>query len=351
MKWQTHRHPATCCSWTLERALAQGSTGTGSIPGEDLFYEHVHLTFEGNYRLACAVLDRVAEALPASVRSGRVGGVPSKHQCAQWLAFTPWDEFHMADVMAQLTARPPFTEQFGHDSRQAAAEERVENLRQRAWTPEALGEAARIYEVALARRPDDWYLHDRIAHLASLCGRPDVAADHWRTVLEEFPRLSDRRTQLAAALLNQGKFDEASAEYRTVLQWNPRDAESHNGLGMALIQQGDFESAAGQLRQALQLRPEYFDAQINLGMVLSQQEQFDEAGACFLQARKIDPARSESHINLANVLYRQGKIEEAVAHWREVVRLQPNDVESLNQLAVVLATCPIARGSRRESRR
>jgi Flp pilus assembly protein TadD len=111
---------------------------------------------------------------------------------------------------------------------------------------------------------------------------------------------------------------------------------------MVLIQQGDFESAASHLRQALELRPKYFDAQVNLGMVLSEHEQFDEAIACFLRAQEIDPARAESHINLANVLYRQGKVQDAVTHLREVVRLQPNDVPSLNQLAFVLATCPIA---------
>jgi tetratricopeptide (TPR) repeat protein len=325
-----------------EQILAQQSFDPGNIPGADLFYEHVHLTFDGNYLLARAVLDRVAEALPASVRSGRAADVPSKQQCAQWLALTPWDEFHMADVMAQLTAKPPFTDQLNHKTRQAAAEERVEDLRRRALTPAALGEAMRTYEAALGRRPDDWYLHNRVAHLADQCGRPDVAADHWQIVLKDFPQLNDRRILLAAALLGQGKSDEACAEYRGVVQLNPQDAEAHNGLGMALIQQGDFDTAASQFQQALELRPQYFDAQVNLGMVLGQQEKLDEAIACFLKAQEVDPARSESHINLANVLYRQGKIQEAVTHWREVVRLQPNDGESLNQLAFVLATCPIA---------
>ncbi|MHB8972264.1 MAG: tetratricopeptide repeat protein [Pirellulaceae bacterium] len=336
-----------------ERVFAEGVSGTStstdtstttttkSIPGEELFYEHVHLTFEGNYRLARTLLDRVTEALPPSVRSGKIGGIPSKPQCAEWLALTQWDDFHMADAMAKLTARPPFTDQLDHDIRQAAAAKRVEELRQRASKPETLKEAVRIYEAALARRPDDWYLHDRLGHLASQCGRPDIAGNHWRVVLKEFPRLSDRRALLGEALLSQGKLDEAAAEYGTILQLNARDPEAHNGLGMVLIQQRDFESAADQFRQALELRPQYFDAQVNLGMALSEQERFDQAIACFLSAREIDPARTESHINLANVSYRLGRIPEAVASWRDVMRLQPDDVETLNQLALVLATCPI----------
>ncbi|MHB8864563.1 MAG: tetratricopeptide repeat protein, partial [Pirellulaceae bacterium] len=170
-----------------ERAFAQGATGAGSIPGEDLFYEHVHLNFDGNYLLALTVLDRVAEALPESVRSGRVGHVPSKKQCAEWLALTPWDEFHMADVMAQLTSRPPFTNQVDHDIRQSAATERVENLRKRALSPQTLNETVRIYEAALNRRPEYWYLRDRLEHLGNLCNRPDVAIDQLRTVLRVLP--------------------------------------------------------------------------------------------------------------------------------------------------------------------
>ena len=223
----------------------------------------------------------------------------------------------MAEVMAQLTARPPFTNQLDHQVRQAAAEQRVADLRRRAMTPEALGEAARIYDVALARRPDDWYLHDRLAHLAKMRGRPDAAADHWRTVLQEFPRLNDRRRNWGKLCSAREDSRKRPPSTRRSCSWDPQDAEAHNGLGMALIQQGDFESAAGQFRQALELRPNYFDAQINMGMALSQQEKFDEAVACFLKAQELDPARAESHINLANVLYRQGQIPAAVMHWRD----------------------------------
>ena len=54
-----------------EQALAKEGTGADSIPGEDLFYEHVHLTFEGNYLLGprrlgprCGSLARIGTIRP-----------------------------------------------------------------------------------------------------------------------------------------------------------------------------------------------------------------------------------------------------------------------------------------------
>ena len=44
-----------------ERALAEASPD--GIPGHDLFYEHVHLTFLGNYVLARTITEAVEHAL------------------------------------------------------------------------------------------------------------------------------------------------------------------------------------------------------------------------------------------------------------------------------------------------
>jgi len=324
-----------------EQALAGSVSATGGIPGSELFHEHVHLTFEGNYLLAKAVLEGVSDCLPEEIRSRPKGPVPTKNQCAEALALTPWDEFHMAEVMAEVTSRPPFTNQLDHALRQAAARERVEGLRRRALAPEGLREAVRIYQTALAKRPDDWRLHDRFACLAELCGRRDLAVGHRRVVLQQFPWLVDRRVQLAETLLNQGDLDAAVAEFSRALKFDSRHAEAHNGLAMALILRGDLEPAVEHLHEALRLRPDYFEAEINLGMALSQQGRLDEAVARFSAAQQIDPRRPDSHINLANVLFRQGKMDAAITHWREAVRLQPDNLEALNQLASILATCPM----------
>ena len=46
----------------VERSFADASAD--GTPGAELFYEHVHLTFAGNYRLAHTVLEQIVRILP-----------------------------------------------------------------------------------------------------------------------------------------------------------------------------------------------------------------------------------------------------------------------------------------------
>ncbi len=54
-----------------EQTLANSDLAVGGIPGDGLFYEHVHFTFDGNYWLARSMLDQVREAVPqlAAIRA------------------------------------------------------------------------------------------------------------------------------------------------------------------------------------------------------------------------------------------------------------------------------------------
>lgn len=324
-----------------DHVFGQG-TGWEGIPGERQFYEHVHLTFEGNYLLAKAVLEQSAAAFASAASSSPGGQLLDIDQCAKRLAWTRWDEFHMTETMARLTAQPPFTDQVQHAARQAAADQRVEDLRRTALAPEALREAMATYERALAGRPDDWYLHDRWAYLAKFCSAWDVAEVHWRTVLRDFPWLTDRRIQLAEVLLNQGSAAEAAAEFRTALSTNPQHAGAHNGLGMALLRQGELQTSIEHFRQALQLDTGSYAARVNLGLALGEQGKLDEAIVQFREALRVDSSRTEARFNLTTLLFRKGHAEEALEHLRELVRLQPENLTWLNQLAMTLATYPDA---------
>src|SRR5207302_3711179 len=76
------------------------------IPGEDVFFEHVHLNFHGNYLLARSVLHKLREVLPLSPQ-GR--DEPSESECAERLAYTGWDEYQDAAHVGEIFRQPPFT--------------------------------------------------------------------------------------------------------------------------------------------------------------------------------------------------------------------------------------------------
>ncbi|MEI7898823.1 MAG: tetratricopeptide repeat protein [bacterium] len=281
-----------------EQALARSELAADGIPGRELFYEHVHLTFDGNYLLARTVLDQVSEALPALAAARAQGPVPSRQQCAAALALTALDEYKMAAAMEVMTSHKPFTGQMDHARYQADAHQRSESLKQLARTPQAMQAAWQAYSAALAAAPEDWRLHEGFAMLASACGRPEVAAEHLRTVIARLPCVSEAHSNLGAILADLGQVDEAITHYRQALAIQPNLAEAHYNLGNALAGRGRTEEAMAHYQKALDSNPDDADYHHNLGTLLAGRGRYGEAIAHFQKALEIRPDYEAARLSL-----------------------------------------------------
>ena len=308
-----------------ERVLADSDPDSKG-GGAGLFYEHVHFTFDGNYVLARAVLDQVGEALPQLAARDKSGAIPSRQRCAELLALTPWDECQLAADMVELTSKAPFTNQLNHSLRQAAARQRLDDLRTLASTPEAMRAAWKTYEVALAKAPDDWSLHRHFGRLAMEAGRPDVAVKHLRTAVERLPRDASIHNNLGNALADEGKVDEAIDHFQKALEINPDDEMAHYNLGNALAKRRQVDDAIAQYRKALKIKPDYAGAHYNLANLLAGRGQLDEAIAHYQKVLAIKPDDVEAHSNLGVVLASRGRVDEAIAHFQKALELKPGDV-------------------------
>ncbi|MGD8501529.1 MAG: tetratricopeptide repeat protein, partial [Phycisphaerales bacterium] len=116
-----------------ETALALSDQCRNGVPGSDLFYDHVHFRFDGDYELAKAVLPGAICVLKQNrgLVPSESAGIPSRSQCAKRLAFTAWDEVNTAAGMAKMTALPPFTDQLDHSLRQYRAEQAISQVMSR----------------------------------------------------------------------------------------------------------------------------------------------------------------------------------------------------------------------------
>ena len=107
-----------------EGAMADCDRALEGVPGRALFYEHVHMTFEGNYEVARAVFGELVQFLPSSIVSRAAGPTapPSLGRCMERMELTRWQRAQMLAYMLEMTKHPPFTEQFDHAERYAAME-------------------------------------------------------------------------------------------------------------------------------------------------------------------------------------------------------------------------------------
>ena len=110
-----------------EKALNDSASSIAHLPGSALFYEHVHLTFEGNYEVARAMFPVVVDRLPEAIRSTgpESPAAPTWATAAKLTGLTAWGQLQMYSYMVQMIAHPPFTEQFDYAQRREALKEMV----------------------------------------------------------------------------------------------------------------------------------------------------------------------------------------------------------------------------------
>ena len=110
-----------------ELAVGESDTSVAGLPGDELFYEHVHLTFDGNYHVARALFPVVVGLLPKAIRADGPASPapPTRERTAEAMGLTAWHQAQMFAYMLQLIEHPPFTGQFDYSRRHAALQEMV----------------------------------------------------------------------------------------------------------------------------------------------------------------------------------------------------------------------------------
>jgi len=319
-----------------EQSLAHSALAANGIPGEALFYEHVHFTFDGNYLLARTLLEEVEASLPQLAAARKQEPILSKEQCAERLALTPWDEYLLATITAQMTSRPPFTSQLDHDVRRALMLKRMGELGRVASTREAMRAACETYKAALEKAPDDCYLHARLAKFALASGQPDMAAEHLRIVRKRWPLEPAICSDLGNAAKACGRIEEAMDDYRKALEIDPECCTAHYSYANALKDLGRLDEAIAELQKALEADPTFVLAHNNLGNVLRRCGRIDEAVAEFQKALKLDPESVMAHNNLGTALRDGGRLDEAVAQFRAALKIDANSALTHNNLGLAL---------------
>lgn len=138
-----------------EQVLAD-ATPDGII-GSDLIYEHVHMTPEGNYRMARAAYAQIAPNLPSAFAQAS-GDLPTEADCERLLALTGYDRWRLANEMLGRLQKAPFTNQLNHS-------EQLFRYAEGAQPPsENPSDTLAQYEWAISRNLDDPMLRLRYAY-------------------------------------------------------------------------------------------------------------------------------------------------------------------------------------------
>jgi tetratricopeptide (TPR) repeat protein len=297
------------------------------LAGEEFFYEHVHLSFEGNYVVAKAVLGQIEPILTERLgdKASSRGPLPTPQQCAQRLAYNDWSRQETLDMVVHgFLAKAPFTNQLYHKEQVAAGSQRLKALGT-GLTPQALKEIGEQYRAAIEKAPNDWRLRwDYGKLLAEDLKQYDAAAAQYRIVQQHLPHSYIGHDALASVLQAKSDFEGAIAEYKKELAIKPTAGAAYYHLGSCYRKQAKTDLAMDCFRKAMRFEPDRVPAYVDLAELLLNGGKLEEAAQVCREGLAVVPESAWLHRNLAALLLKMGKRQEAADEIRSALRLDPN---------------------------
>jgi len=309
------------------------------IPGEELFYEHVHLNFQGNYLLAKTILEKVEELLPQRVTAHRADdSLPlTQTECAQHLAYTEWDRCVIADeVLKRFITQPPFTNQLYHEERLRIMEHKCKILKTNI-TPDALKKASDQYRQAIQNSPQDVYLKWKYGRLLFEDLKDyKVAAEQFRLIKSFIPHSYVAYDTLGSVLQVTGDINAATTNYLKAIQIKPTCGDAYYYLGGIYQKQGNTKKAIKYYSKATRFLPNHVLAYNDLAQILYHQGEIDKAIEVCRKGILFIPDSSLLHCGLGLLLHKKGHKDAAVKELNISLELDPNSTTTRKILEAML---------------
>jgi tetratricopeptide (TPR) repeat protein len=284
---------------------------------EELFYDHVHLNFTGNYRVALLFAAELERHWPEP----RGNNLPwlTETEVAQRLAFTAFDEHRIGEEMRARMQQPPFNTQSNFRARDQHWRATLAEL------PAAPASCASNYPAAVASAGEDWLLHANFARVLEAAGDNTNAAAQWAEVSRLLPHSPEGWANLGRLARLAGDNTRARNFLQTALKEQPESVATRTEFAILEDSLGRTESARREFLSVLRVQPGFSPARINLGLLLAHQGDIAGATAEFREELRWHPDNVEARINLANFLAAHGKTAEALPWYQEALALEPEN--------------------------
>jgi Flp pilus assembly protein TadD len=316
-------------------AEALSAASPEGVPGEELFYEHVHLNPNGNYALGLAWAGQIEKLLGPVLKRGAKPSWSSQAECEQWLGLTDWNRVSILEDVLQRVQRPPFSGQSGNAEQVARLRNEIAALRQR-LTDGAAAQAREVYLRALGRAPEDFRLRANYAEFLEARHEWKPAIVERKKVCELIPGYYFPHYVLGVDLKEAGALAEAREAQIRAAALKPDEGDVRLELGTVCARLGDWEQARRELEAARRFSPEDPHGALFLGEVLWKLNRPSEALASLRDAIRLDPSDWQPHYRLASDLAQQNQPSDAAVEYQEALRLNPASVKTKLGLAAVL---------------
>ncbi len=309
---------------------------TPGLPGRDLFFEHVHMTFPGNYHAAAAVYEGAVPLLPQRVTHGQHPAPMSFTQVQQAMPVTAWDQATMLNEMLALAYRPPFTAQLDHEARLRSLLEDHSRFQSEL----RLGgdqEAEALYLAAMDTRPEDVDLQLRYALFLASQNRYAETEPILRHIIAQYPDHLAALKSLTCAVIAQEKYVEARQMLDELEDLSEDPAGTVYQVAWSASRFRRVEFALECAERAIELNPEMASAYELRGTCLMDQGNHSEGIQALREAIRLAPNSPTAQLSLAWALWSQGDRNAAITELRRAIELAPCLAEPRQLLGLIYA--------------
>lgn len=302
------------------------------LPGEELFWEHVHLKPLGNQVLADGFVARLTDREAESRHD-----FDGDELDGDAVAWSTVQHHRVASQIVAMMDGEPFVRQWQHERRSAQRHHELRRLLHSASQPEALAEDRRRLEAALEARPDDVLLLQATARRHAADGRLEEAIDIRRRLARRFAVWPDLWVDLGNELVAHGNYDGADIAYGRAAVLDPQWPDVPFNRGVLEIRRGRLSDALAWFDAALGLDPGHMPSHLNRATALERLGRADEALVALEQAVRADPAHAEARVELGTRLAAAGRLGDAEAQYRAAVVHRPHHAPAWYNLGVATA--------------
>ena len=272
------------------------------IPGDELFWDHVHFRFPGNYLLGLAFARKIEGQLRSADKTGDLSPWPSLDDCAISLTLTRWSDYQMLQTMRRRLNQEPFLSQSVHDERDRRLDRELQE--------HAVGVASDsfsiqqpAFEQALGRNPNDFVLRNQYGKYLLSYGRRTEAVEQWQKIIESVPYHLMAHFQIGQAFAEEpARAEEAEASLRQVLEIRAATADILIALGKSQLTQGKHKESLETALKALNLRPTSIDGLIQTARAYVKLQRLDQAIRHLEKAESLAPNNSSIATAMTNLL-------------------------------------------------
>lgn len=190
-----------------------------------------------------------------------------------------------------------------------------------------LREALREYLLAIELEPQSPTAHYNLACFLATHGY-ELSLREYREVAELEWDYPDVHLNLGLTLAERGNFVEALREYEIALDQHPKDSVARHEMATVLMDMGRYGEAIPHLREVVKAEADNLDAHIDLGISYTSKGFYDEADKALGRALELDENDLMANYHVAALRAAQGRTEDCLVALRKAATAEQERVRA-----------------------